>query len=35
MGLTNLADRLADVGGTLNIDANPGHGTHVRGRIPV
>jgi signal transduction histidine kinase len=35
MGLTNLADRLAGVGGTLQIDAGSGKGTSVRGRIPV
>jgi signal transduction histidine kinase len=34
-GLTNLADRLASVGGTLRIDAHPGRGTRVVGEIPV
>jgi signal transduction histidine kinase len=34
-GLTNLADRVAAVGGTLRIEAAPGHGTHVAGRIPI
>jgi signal transduction histidine kinase len=34
-GLTNLADRLAAVGGTLQIDSRPGHGTRVTGRVPA
>jgi signal transduction histidine kinase len=32
-GLTNLADRLAAAGGTLVIDAEPGRGTSVTGRL--
>jgi signal transduction histidine kinase len=35
MGLNNLADRLAGVGGTLRIDAGEGEGTRVHGDIPV
>jgi signal transduction histidine kinase len=35
MGLVNLADRLAGVGGTLHIDANSGVGTRVHGHIPI
>jgi signal transduction histidine kinase len=35
MGLANLAERLAGVGGTLHIDASSGRGTSVHGRIPV
>jgi signal transduction histidine kinase len=34
-GLTNLADRVAAVGGTLEIEARPGGGTRVRGEIPI
>ena len=34
-GLTNLADRVAAVGGTLEIDARPGRGTRIRGEIPA
>ena len=34
-GLTNLTDRVAAVGGTLQIDAGPGRGTHIRGEIPL
>ena len=34
-GLTNLAERLAPLSGTLEIDARPGSGTRVSGRIPI
>jgi signal transduction histidine kinase len=34
-GLTNLADRVAAVGGTLQIDARPGRGTRITGEIPA
>jgi signal transduction histidine kinase len=34
-GLTNLADRVATVGGTLEIDAGSGRGTRVTGKIPA
>jgi signal transduction histidine kinase len=33
-GLTNLADRVAAVGGTLEIDTHPGRGTRITGAIP-
>ena len=33
-GLTNLADRVAAVGGTLRVDSSPGAGTRVTGRVP-
>lgn len=33
-GLTNLTDRVAAVGGTLQIDAAPGGGTRITGQIP-
>jgi signal transduction histidine kinase len=33
-GLTNLADRVAAVGGTLDIDARVGRGTRISGEIP-
>jgi len=34
-GLTNLADRVAAVGGTLEVQSAPGRGTRVTGRIPL
>jgi signal transduction histidine kinase len=34
-GLTNMADRLAVVGGTLVIDSTPNHGTRITARIPA
>jgi len=34
-GLTNLADRVAAVGGTLEIDTAPGRGTRVTGDLPA
>jgi signal transduction histidine kinase len=34
-GLTNLADRVAALGGTLEIDAGPGRGTRITGTSPV
>ena len=34
-GLQNMTDRLAALGGTLNIRSRPGGGTTVSGRIPV
>jgi signal transduction histidine kinase len=34
-GLTNLANRVAAVGGTLEIDAGSGHGTRITGEIPA
>jgi signal transduction histidine kinase len=34
-GLTNLADRVAAVGGNLQIDARPGRGTRIAGEIPA
>jgi len=34
-GLTNLADRVAAVGGTLRIDAVPGRGTRITGNLPA
>ena len=34
-GLTNLADRVAAVGGSLRIDTRPGDGTRITGRLPV
>ena len=35
MGLQNMADRLAALGGALEIRTRPGQGTEVRGRIPA
>lgn len=34
-GLAGMADRLAAVGGTLEVRSAPGHGTVVTGRLPV
>jgi signal transduction histidine kinase len=34
-GLANLADRMAAVDGTLEIDSRPGHGTRISGQIPA
>nr|MBA3551838.1 sensor histidine kinase [Actinomycetota bacterium] len=34
-GLTNMADRLAALGGELEINSSPGGGTVVGGRVPV
>jgi signal transduction histidine kinase len=34
-GLQNLADRLEALGGTFEIEAAPGSGATIRGRIPV
>jgi signal transduction histidine kinase len=34
-GLTNLADRVAALGGTLRIDSAPGAGTKVIGQVPI
>lgn len=34
-GLTNLADRVAAMGGTVRIDAAPGRGTRITGALPA
>ena len=34
-GLQGMADRLAALGGTLDIHSRPGHGTTVRGWLPL
>jgi signal transduction histidine kinase len=34
-GITNMGDRIAAVGGVLAIDSRAGHGTRVRGRVPL
>ncbi len=34
-GLTNMADRLAAVGGSMRLDSAPGRGTRIAGQIPV
>jgi signal transduction histidine kinase len=34
-GLTNIADRLAALGGGVEVRSRPGEGTEVRGRIPI
>jgi signal transduction histidine kinase len=35
LGLTNLHERVAAVGGSLRIDSRPGHGTHITGELPT
>ncbi|HWS46150.1 MAG TPA: ATP-binding protein, partial [Acidimicrobiia bacterium] len=34
-GFVNMEDRLGAIGGSLTIDASPGHGARVRGEIPL
>jgi signal transduction histidine kinase len=34
-GLSNLADRVAAVGGSMRIDSEAGRGTRIAGRVPV
>jgi signal transduction histidine kinase len=34
-GLQGIADRLAALGGTVEIGSAPGHGTRVTGRVPA
>ncbi len=34
-GLTNMADRVAALGGSLTIDATVGQGTIVSGQVPI
>jgi signal transduction histidine kinase len=34
-GLTNMADRLGGIGGSLRIDSAPGGGTRIAGAIPI
>jgi signal transduction histidine kinase len=34
-GLRGMADRLASIGGELEVASSPGHGTTIRGRIPI
>ena len=34
-GLVNMADRLGSIGGTIRWESQPGHGTVVRGSIPL
>jgi signal transduction histidine kinase len=34
-GLTNLADRVAALGGQLTIESRPGHGTRITGDLPA
>ena len=34
-GLTGMRDRIGAVGGTIDIVSSPGHGTTVRGTVPV
>jgi len=34
-GFTNMADRVGAVGGSLEVDAAPGRGTTIAGRVPI
>lgn len=34
-GFVNMADRLGAIGGTVNVESAPGHGTKIRGAIPI
>ena len=34
-GLQNMADRLAALGGSVDVQSQPGRGTTVRGNLPV
>jgi two-component system, NarL family, sensor kinase len=34
-GLSNIRDRLAALGGQVTVDSTPGHGTRIRGQLPV
>jgi signal transduction histidine kinase len=34
-GMQNMADRLAALAGSIEVQSSPGAGTTVRGRIPV
>ena len=34
-GLQGISDRLAVLGGTMDVICAPGHGTRVTGRVPV
>jgi signal transduction histidine kinase len=34
-GVQGMADRLAALGGTLDIVSSPGNGTRVTGRVPA
>jgi signal transduction histidine kinase len=34
-GLNNMADRVAALGGTVEVESRPGRGTTVAGRIPT
>lgn len=34
-GLGNMRDRIEAVGGRLTIDSSPGHGTRIRGTVPL
>ncbi len=34
-GLQGMADRLDAIGGSIEVDSAPGHGTRVVGRLPI
>ncbi len=34
-GLTNMGDRLDALGGSMEVESTPGHGTTLRGHLPV
>jgi signal transduction histidine kinase len=34
-GLLGLRDRISAVGGALQVESPPGHGTHIAARLPL
>ena len=34
-GFVNMSDRVGAIGGTIAVESSPGHGTTIRGRIPL
>ena len=34
-GFVNMSDRVGAFGGSVTVEAAPGHGTHISGRIPL
>jgi signal transduction histidine kinase len=34
-GFVNMGDRVGAIGGTISVESSPGHGTAIRGRIPL
>jgi len=34
-GFVNMRDRVGAIGGSINVESSPGHGTTITGRIPL